>query len=188
MFYFTIVFGVIYIGYYHFSDGPSQLEEYQNEMAMAEEEQEEFLATEANNVDESTVTYLSDAASIESGKKMYNKLMCKTCHGETGGSAPTGVGPNLTDEFWLNGGGIKNVFKTIKYGVPEKGMVAWGPMMTPQQLQELSSYVLSLQGSNPENAKEPQGEKWVAPVEEAAPADTTEQAPASEAETADAAE
>lgn len=189
MFYFTIVFGVIYIGYYHFSDGPSQLEEYQNEMAMAEAEKEEFLAGEANNVDESTVTYLTDAASIENGKKMYNKLMCKTCHGETGGSAPTGVGPNLTDEFWLHGGGIKDVFKTIKYGVPEKGMVAWGPQMTPQQLQELSSYILSLKGSNPENAKEAQGEKWVEEViEEVAPADSTEQAPAAEAETADAAE
>lgn len=188
MFYFTIAFGVVYIAYYHFSDGPSQLEEYQNEMAMAEAEKEEFLATEANNVDESTVTYLADATSIENGKKMYNKLMCKTCHGETGGSAPTGVGPNLTDEYWLHGGGIKDVFKTIKYGVPEKGMVAWGPQMTPLQLQELSSYILSLQGSNPENAKDAQGEKWVAPVEEAAPADTTEQAPAAEAETADAAE
>ena len=188
MFYFTIAFGVVYIAYYHFSDGPSQLEEYQNEMAMAEAEKEEFLATEANNVDESTVTYLADATSIENGKKMYNKLMCKTCHGETGGSAPTGVGPNLTDEYWLHGGGIKDVFKTIKYGVPEKGMVAWGPQMTPLQLQELSSYILSLQGSNPENAKDAQGEKWVAPVEEAAPADTTDQAPAAEAETADAAE
>jgi len=160
MFYFTMVFGVFYIGYYHFSSGPSQQEEYEAEMALAAEQKAAFLAQSANNVDENSVVLLTDASAIEKGKATYTSL-CIACHGPSGGSMPGGVGPNLTDEYWINGGGIKNVFKTIKYGVPAKGMIAWESQLTPVQMQEVASYILSLQGSNPENAKEPQGDKWI---------------------------
>jgi cytochrome c oxidase cbb3-type subunit 3 len=160
MFYFTIIFGVFYIGYYHFSSGPSQLEEYEAEMALAAEQKAAFLAQSANNVDESSVVLLTDASAIEKGKATYTSL-CIACHGPSGGSMPGGVGPNLTDEFWIHGGGIKNVFKTIKYGVPAKGMISWESQLTPVQMQEVASYILSLQGTNPENAKEPQGDKWI---------------------------
>ncbi|MCB9190932.1 MAG: c-type cytochrome [Flavobacteriales bacterium] len=182
MFYFTIVFGVVYIGYYQFSNGHSQLDEYKAEMALAEEQKAAFLASSANNVDESTVELLTDATSIANGKDKFQTL-CIACHAATGGSTqnPLGVGPNLTDQYWLHGGGIQNVFKTIKYGVPAKGMISWEAQLTPRQIQEVASYVLSLQGTNPENAKEPQGEIWTedaAPA--AAPADSTstEEAPA----------
>ena len=193
MFYFTIAFGVVYVGYYHFSDGPSQLEEYKAEMALAEEQKAAFLASAANNIDESNVELLADASALANGKEKFETL-CVACHAASGGSTqnPPGVGPNLTDEYWLHGGGIKNVFKTIKYGVPAKGMIAWESQLSPKQMQEVASYILSLQGTNPPNAKEPQGELWTgdgaekAPAEEAAPAE--EETPAAEAETADAAE
>ncbi len=160
MFYFTILFGVVYIGYYHFSGGPTQLDEYNTEMAFAEEEKAAFLANSANNVDETTATVLTDATSIANGKAKFETL-CIACHAASGGSSPNGVGPNLTDEYWINGGGIQNVFKTIKYGVPAKGMISWEAQLSPVQIQEVSSYIISLQGTNPENAKEPQGEIWV---------------------------
>jgi glucose-1-phosphate cytidylyltransferase len=64
-------------------------------------------------------------------------------------------------EYWINGGSIKDVFSTIKYGVPEKGMIAWGSQLRPAEMQSVSSYILSLVGTNPANAKDPQGEKYV---------------------------
>lgn len=192
MFYFTIGFGVVYMAYYQFSDGPSQLEEYNAEMALAEQQKAAFLASAANNIDESNVELLADASSLANGKEKFEAL-CIACHAKSGGSTqnPPGVGPNLTDEYWIHGGGIKNIFKTIKYGVPAKGMIAWESQLSPQQMQEVASYILSLEGSNPENAKEPQGEIWEEGTSEeaaTAPADTTEQTPVAEAETADAAE
>lgn len=192
MFYFTIVFGVFYVGYYHFSDGLSQEEEYLAEMALAEEQKAVFLASAANNVDESNAEVLTDATALANGKERFETL-CVACHGATGGSTqtPPGVGPNLTDEYWLHGGGVKNIFKTIKYGVPAKGMISWEAQLSPRQIQEVASYIISLEGSNPPNAKDPQGEIWSDEGETApAPADSTstEKAPAAEAETADAAE
>jgi len=172
MFYFTIVFGVVYIGYYHFFGGPTQLDEYDREMALAEEQKAAFLASSANNVDENTVTLLTDAESLSSGKQTFETL-CAACHGKTGGSTqvPPGVGPNLTDDYWLHGGGIKNIFKTIKYGVPAKGMISWEAQLSPRQIQEVASYIVSLHGTEPENAKEPQGELWTEDGAAAAPAD-----------------
>lgn len=192
MFYFTIVFGVFYVGYYHFSDGLSQEEEYLAEMAVAEAQKAEFLASAANNVDESNAEVLTDATALANGKEKFETL-CVACHAATGGSTqnPPGVGPNLTDEYWLHGGGVKNIFKTIKYGVPAKGMISWEAQLSPRQIQEVASYIISLEGSNPPNAKDPQGEIWSDEGETApAPADSTstEEAPAAEAETADAAE
>ena len=188
MFYFTIIFGVFYLGYYQFQGGHGQYDEYNEEVAIAAVEKEAMLANSANNVDENSATILTDATSISNGKAKFESL-CIACHGASGGSSqnPLGVGPNLTDEYWIHGGGINNIFKTIKYGVPAKGMISWEAQLTPVQIQEVSSYIISLQGSNPENAREPQGEIWVEDGAAAAPADTTE-APVAEAPTADAAE
>ena len=188
MFYFTIVFGVVYIAYYQFSDGPGQYDEYNTEMAVAAEAKAEMLAKSANNVDENNATVLTDATSLSNGKAKY-EMLCVACHGQSGGSSqnPLGVGPNLTDEYWIHGGGISNIFKTIKYGVPAKGMISWEAQLTPVQIQEVASYVISLQGTNPENAREPQGEIWTESAPQAAPTDTTETS-AAPAATADAAE
>ena len=79
------------------------------------------------------------------------------CHLASGGGS---VGPNLTDEYWLHGGGVKEVFHTIKVGVPEKGMISWESQLSPTDIQKVASFVLSLQGSNPADGKAPQGDKW----------------------------
>lgn len=158
MFYATIVFAVVYIVYYQFTPGHTQQDEYAAEMALADEQKAAFLANAANNVDENSVTVLTGAA-IENGKATFTSL-CVACHAASGGSVPNGVGPNLTDAFWIHGGGINNIFKTIKYGVPTKGMISWESQLSPVQMQEVASYIISLQGSNPANAKEPQGDLW----------------------------
>jgi cytochrome c oxidase cbb3-type subunit 3 len=158
MFYATIVFGFVYLGYYQFTPGNTQQDEYEAQLVEAAAEKAAYLAKSGAAVDENTATVLTGAA-VENGKKTFESL-CVACHGPSGGSSPNGVGPNLTDEHWINGGGINNIFKVIKYGVPTKGMIAWESQLTPVQIQEVSSYIVSLQGSNPENAKEPQGEIW----------------------------
>ena len=63
-----------------------------------------------------------------------------------------GIGPNLTDKYWILGGGIKDVFKTVSEGGRSgKGMIAWKQQLKPLQIAQVSSYVLSLQGTTPAN-------------------------------------
>ncbi len=164
-FYLCIIVAFIYIYRFHIShSAPSSSEEFQIAMTVADAEKEEFLKNSANKVDENTVTYLSDAASLGEGKKIFTTI-CAACHQADGGGA---VGPNLTDDYYLHGGGIKDLFKTIKYGWPEKGMKSWKDDYSPVQIAQLASYVKSLRGTKPGKPKEPQGtlydEKAAAPA------------------------
>ncbi len=160
LFYFTILFGIYYLLNYHvFHTGKLQYEEYEEEMKLAAMQKAELIESGAM-INEETVTMLTDAASLSAGKEIFKKN-CVACHLDDGGGL---VGPNLTDEYWIHGGGIKNVFKTIKYGVPAKGMIRWETQLSPRQIQEVASYVLSLQGTTPANPKAPEGEKWEEPA------------------------
>lgn len=161
----TIIFAAIYLYRYHIAESaPLQLEEYAIEMKAAQTLQDSLLKLEGNKVDENSVAML-DAAGIESGKKIFT-ANCVACHGDKGQG---GVGPNLTDQYWIHGGSLKDVFKSIKYGWVEKGMKSWKDDFSPTQIAQLSSYVESLKGSNPPGAKEKQGELYV----EGAAADAT---------------
>ena len=167
MFILTIIWAVGYMYYYHWGgDGPSSSDEYKTEVETAKKEIAVALAGKANAVDESNVVALTDATAIGEGELIY-KSVCAACHGQQGEGT---VGPNFTDEYWLHGGGIKNIFKTVKYGVPEKGMISWQSQLKPSDMQKVSSYILTLKGTNPPNPKAPQGEIW---TDEAAAADTT---------------
>ncbi len=157
-FYLTIIVAFVYIYRFHVSgDGLTQEEEYVAEMQKGEEDKAAYLANAGNNVDENTVTLLADAAAIGEGKELFSKN-CVACHLADGGGS---VGPNLTDEYWLHGGGIKDVFKTIKYGWQEKGMKSWKDDFSPKQIQELASYVKSLKGTKPAAPKAAQGELYI---------------------------
>lgn len=174
MFYATIIFSVGYIFYYHFAGGPNQLAEYESAIEKAKIEKVAMLKKTASNVDENTVTILADATDISKGKSSFI-TKCAACHGQNGEG---GVGPNLTDEFWIHGGGIKNIFKTIKYGVQEKGMIAWQAQMQPTEMQQVASFILTLQGTKPANGKAPQGDLYKEEViadstTAATPTDTT---------------
>ncbi len=155
LFYFTIAWGGIYWYVYHWSDiGSSQLEVYHEEEERARYERTIYLHNQANAVNESNVVAIEDEAELANAADTYIKI-CASCHGPEGQG---GVGPNLTDKYWIHGGGIKNIFKTIKYGVPSKGMIAWKEQIQPKTMQKLASYILTLEGTNPPNAKAPQGE------------------------------
>ncbi len=160
----TIAFAAVYYFYYQIGGyGLTQLGEYEKEMASAEIDKQEYLKKAGNAVDENTVVLVSDAAAIAKGESIF-KTSCASCHG---GAGEGGVGPNLTDDYWLHGGSMKDLFKTIKYGVPEKGMPTWQASIKPTDIQSLSSYIKTLKGTNPANPKAPQGDLF---KEDAAPA------------------
>ena len=168
LFYATIVFAVIYLFAYHVIDiAPLSAEEYQMEMARAEEVASERKLIAGNTIDETSVEFVSTESNLVNGQEIFMN-MCAACHRPDGGGS---VGPNLTDEFWLHGGSISDIFGTIKYGVPEKGMISWEAQIKPADMQDLSSYIISIQGTNPPNAKEPEGEKYVPEESEPAPSE-----------------
>jgi cytochrome c oxidase cbb3-type subunit 3 len=150
----TILISFIYIGYYHFGSGPNQAAEFAAAMARGEQEKAEYLAKSANSVDESTVTNITDAGEVAAAGTIFQNA-CAACHANDGGG---GVGPNLTDNFWLHGGSIKEVFKSIKYGWPDKGMKSWKDDYSPKQIAGLASYIATLNGTTPAAPKAPQGE------------------------------
>ena len=171
LFYITIGFAVVYMSYYHFFGvGASSKEQYEMEMEKAEKAIAAFRAQQADLVTEENVTALTADSDLSLGQSIY-QVNCVACHGPGGEG---GVGPNLTDPYWIHGGGIKNVFRTITYGVPEKGMIAWSAQMRPSDIQKVSSYVLTLQGTNPPNGKEPEGDLYQ-PEEAEQPDETAEQ-------------
>lgn len=123
-----------------------------NEIAEVVDNQIESQPMEAA-IDEMTVVALADENSISIGKNIFSSN-CAVCHGQSGEG---GIGPNLTDPYWIHGGGIQDIFKLIKTGVPEKGMIAWEKQLKPQNIQQVASFILTLQGTNPPNAKDPEG-------------------------------
>lgn len=156
LFYASIVFAGVYLYIYHFSDmGYSQAEEYNQEMLAAEKQKELNLKLATFSIDESNVP-MADEAGIVEGAEMFASY-CAACHG---GAGEGGVGPNLTDEYWLHGGSLTDVYKTIKEGVPSKGMISWKSQLSPGNMQQIASYIMTLKGTNPANAKEPQGELY----------------------------
>ena len=163
LFYACIVFGFIYMAKYHLFGDQNQTQEFETEMAEAKLAVEEYKKTAKDLIDSETVTLLTEAGDIEAGKKVF-EANCVACHRPDGGGA---IGPNLTDENWILGGGIKNVFHTITEGGRDgKGMVAWKGTLKPSEIQQVASYVLSLKGTNPKDAKAPEGDVW---VDESAP-------------------
>lgn len=153
LFYITIAFAAVYLIRYHvIKTAPLQDEEYAREMASAQIQFEN--KRPSSGIDAASVILLTDNQSLEAGKAIFDKS-CVVCHLAQGQGL---VGPNLTDDYWIHGCSIGDVFNLITVGVPEKGMISWKDQLTPEQIQEVASYILSLKGTNPPNPKEPQGE------------------------------
>jgi len=152
IFYITITFAVFYGAYYFwFGQGPNQDEEYQQEVA--EYNAKYKAAKEAV----AKLELLTDEASLNEGAQIYKDMNCAACHGANGeGNA---IGPNLTDNSWINGCSFDEVFDVVKNGRATKGMTPFKGQLNDTKIQKVVSYLLvKLKGSNPANAKEAQGE------------------------------
>jgi cytochrome c oxidase cbb3-type subunit III len=159
LFYICIVFAGIYLIRYEIMGGDNPEMELKKEMAQAKIDVENYLKTAPDLMDESKVTQLTEPADIAAGKEIYT-ANCVACHRADGGGQ---IGPNLTDEHWILGGGIKNIFHTLEHGGRDgKGMISWKGTLKPKEMQKVASYILTLQGTNPKDAKPAEGEVWVA--------------------------
>ena len=103
---------------------------------------------------------MADAVGIAAGNEIF-QTACWACHGKMGEG---GAGPNLTDDYWIHKGSLNDIYQSIKLGFPDKGMQAWEKQFSPKQIQNIASYVISLRGTKPANAKPPQGEIWTTPT------------------------
>ena len=153
LFYITIGFSIIYGAYYFWlKQGDHQDAEY-----VRKSEKHEAKYNLNNQSSAGEIILLTDAASLEEGKQIYKDMNCFACHGMNGeGNA---IGPNMTDDYWLHGCKIQDVVNIIKNGAPAKGMTPFKGQLSDEKILKVSSYVLSMVGSNPPNQKAAQGEK-----------------------------
>ena len=155
LFYGTIIFGVVYMVRYHVLGSDNQYQEYQMEESIAQASIAAYKETANDFVDASNVEVLTDATTLAEGKSLF-EIRCAVCHRNDGGG---GIGPNLTDAYWISGGDIASVFATISNGGrPGKGMVAWKSTLRPSEIQAVSSYIFSLKGTEPPDPKAPEGD------------------------------
>lgn len=172
LFYVTFLFGVIYLAKYHLFGGDNQEQEYVKEVAQAEKDIALYKLTAPDTKNVDNVELLTDPADLAKGKAIF-ETNCIACHRADGGGA---IGPNLTDAYWILGGDIKHVFSTITEGGRSgKGMVPWKDIIKPSDIEKVASYVLSLQGTNPVDPKEPEGDLYANPNAKAAPAEAATQ-------------
>ena len=158
LFYGCIIFSVIYLVRFEIMGAPDQEMELKNEIAQSKIEVAEYMKTAPDMMDEKSVTLLTDAPSLAEGKVIFT-TNCAVCHRADGGGQ---IGPNLTDNNWILGGGIKNVFHTLVNGGRDgKGMISWKGTLKPKEMQKVGSYILSLKNSNPIDPKAPEGEIWI---------------------------
>ncbi len=154
IFWLTIIFSPLYILYFHFGGGLLATEKYDAEMiAFYDRQAEQLLAL--GDISEGTLVDLTADASMMNGGKKIFQTKCATCHGMFGEG---GIGPNLTDQFWLHGAQLMDIYATVRDGVPAKGMLAWERQLRPAELMAVTAYVGTLLGSDPPNPKDPQGQ------------------------------
>ena len=156
LFWATIVFSVLYwLNVPGFGIGKGQISDYDRDMATAAAAAAKQRAAEpAGASPEQRMAMTKDASVLALGKQTYTQN-CAACHRADAGGQ---IGPNLTDDYWLHGGALEEMHKTVADGVLEKGMPPWGKVLKPAQLDAVVAYVYTLRGTTVPNPKAPQGE------------------------------
>ncbi len=157
LFWATIIFTPLYILYFHFGGGMLAIERYDQEMIAFYDKQAEQLLALGEISENTLVDLMADDSMMNGGKKIF-QAKCATCHGMFGEG---GIGPNLTDDYWLHGAQLMDVYATVRDGVTAKGMLAWERQLRPAELMAVSSYVGTMLGTEPPNPKPPQGDLQV---------------------------
>ena len=154
-FYITIIFAAYYYVHHTFFGADTLEEEYEQKVAEIKEAQAEWQKKHGGFNWDKYNAFIATPKAEKLGKKRY-KRKCKACHGKDGGG---GVGPNLTDNYWLHGDGdVEMIYNVINQGVVDKGMQAWKGVLSEEEIMAVTAHVVKLRGTKPENPKEPQGE------------------------------
>lgn len=161
MFYVSIVFSCLYMGYYTAKSvaisrvtGEGLALAWSGARLAAEtREAEASRAAFVAPTGDALVQYLRMPANISRGEALF-KASCVACHGEQGQGL---IGPNLLDRYWIHGGSPEQILYSIATGWPAAGMPGWELSLGTEQVHWLTAYVMSIQGRNAPNAKEPQG-------------------------------
>ena len=119
-------------------------------MIIEQEKVDAYLAEQGMEIDESNVVLMEDESDISTGKSLF-EVNCVSCHSVNGEGL---IGPNLTDDTWIYGYDIVDVFTIVKNGT-KNAMPEHASKLNPIELQQVSSFVLSM----PEvSGKSPEGE------------------------------
>ena len=166
LFILTIIFAAVYLLGYEVIKSeriskyfPSQQDEYNKEMSVVADIKK---ANPEPVVDLANMVPMTDADNLAAGEATFKKI-CSACHGQKGEGL---VGPNFTDKYWIHGDSItktisiQNLYQVVITGVISKGMLSYKDQLSPVQIQQVLSYILTLQGTNPPNPKAPQGLKY----------------------------
>ena len=157
-FYITIAISIFYYIAIYILGWYGQEDEYRAELKAHEEKVAAYKEAHPELFKTENLTAYTDAESLAKGKELFATKTCTACHLNDGGGS---IGPNLTDDYWILGGGFQNVFNTItKGGRPGKGMVAWEATISQEDRRLLASYVLSLRGTKPAVPKAKEGDLW----------------------------
>lgn len=153
-FYLTILFALGYVFYYAVWDGSTLLTEYEH--AKTDFEYAQYLKSQKSKLvsEEELRSFLKDSNRIQAGSAVF-QAKCITCHGPQGQG---GIGPNLTDDYWIHGGKMTQILTVVTNGVSDKGMPPWGSLLKQDEIYSVVAFVKSLRGTNPPNPKAPQGE------------------------------
>ncbi|MEA1898704.1 MAG: cbb3-type cytochrome c oxidase N-terminal domain-containing protein [Bacteroidota bacterium] len=154
LFYITIILAIVYfLGVHVFGFIDKQADKYDKEMAQAAR----LYGDTGGGINAETVTIVTDEISLADGHDTFDKI-CSVCHGKFGEGL---IGPNFTDEYWIHGGGIQDMYKIVINGVIEKGMISYKSQLSPDKIQNVLSYIIGFQGTNPPNQKAAEGDLWV---------------------------
>lgn len=147
IFYYVMIFG---FGKYN------QFDELETELAEAKAQVEAYKEANPELFDTKNLQVFTDEANLSKGKELFTSKTCTACHlPDLGGS----IGPNLTDNYWILGGDMQSIYNTIaKGGRSGKGMIAWEASLSREEMQQLASYIISMQGTVPANPKAPEGD------------------------------
>ena len=154
LFYLTIIFSIVYMVrlFVFQADDLVQAREY--ELVIEDNAKNNPKSAEAASF---KVELLTSSADIAAGKETWTKI-CSACHLVDGGGI---VGPNMTDNFWIHGNTVEDLYTIVTNGVIEKGMIPYNTQLSDKARLQVVSYILTdIVGSTPATAKAPEGKEY----------------------------
>jgi cytochrome c oxidase cbb3-type subunit 3 len=154
-FYGGIAFAFFYFILFQIMGAPTLRDEFKKEFSVIQELQDKF--NKANGFfDEIKYLAIEKADGVKKGQVVF-ETNCVPCHKDKGIGD---IGPNLTDEYWINTKGTPATnYPVVFNGVPEKGMPTWSASLSNEEIYQVVSYVQTLHNTHQPGGKAPQGNK-----------------------------